>query len=86
MIDLYDLLAIDSAHTTASGNLGPGVYLSDPQGHALLVGDNGRILTVLDMGGLVSIGGIETADPEVVERLAERLHWLAARMRERNGR
>ena len=78
-----EIRAFDTSHDTpAPGDLGPGVYLSNPQGHALLVGDNGRALAVLDMG-VVSIGGVEAMGPNLVEQFADRLYWLAKRMRGR---
>jgi hypothetical protein len=60
----------------------PGLYLSDPQGHALLV-DERRELMVVDLGGVVQIGGIDVRDPDVLNRLGERLCMLAGRLRER---
>lgn len=79
--DLFE----DTAFTSPS-HLNPGLYLSDPQGHALLVGTNQRSLTVLDFGNsLVEVAGVVVQSPEVLERTANRLLWLAGRMRERSG-
>lgn len=71
---------------TRPSRLDPGLYLSDPQGHALLVGTNQRALTVLDSGNsLVEIAGVLVDSPKALEALANRLLWLAGRMRDRTG-
>jgi hypothetical protein len=70
-------------HTDDPRSLPPGVYLSDPQGHARLVGVNGRAVTILDTGS-ITVGGIEVRDPEHLEMLADRLRMLAGRLRTRN--
>lgn len=65
----------------------PGVYLYDPQGHALLVGSDPtgevRTLVVLDLDGVVSVAGVEVRDPDHLDRMAERLHTNADRLRRR---
>lgn len=88
--DTYELLdpvgqrmfLLDDAWTNPS-DLDPRLYLSDPQGHALLVGTNGRALTVLDMGGLVDVASVHVTSPEGLEQMAERLRMLADRLRRR---
>jgi hypothetical protein len=72
----------DGTHTDDPRGLPPGVTLSDPHGHARLVGVNGRALTVLDIGP-VTVGGVEVVDPEHLEVLADRLRMLAGRLRGR---
>jgi hypothetical protein len=79
-----------NAHLGES-NLDPGLYPSDPQGHTQLVGQTTswgevRSLAVLDMGGVVTIAGVEVRDPDVLDRLAERLHQNAASMRRCHAR
>jgi len=86
--DLYDaaalnVLAHDNSHSTAEDRLAAGLYLTDPQGHCLLVGSNKRALSVLDMYGVIQVGGVETRDPDLLEAFAERLHEVAARLRTR---
>lgn len=70
-------------------DLPPGLYLTMPQGHALLSGPvqatvagpvAHRRLAILDMGATVQIGGIDVTDPEVVGRLADHLKTLSYRM------
>jgi len=82
-----ELYCRDTAHNTYSANrpagaspLDPGLYLTDPQGHALLVGINGRELTILD-GGPTIVGGIQVDDPDVLDALADRLRFIADRRR-----
>lgn len=79
---LATIAAMDDAHTEPT-NRRPGVYLSDPHGHALVVGTNGRALTVLDTGGVVEIAGVHVTSAEPLEQLADRLVMLAGRMRSR---
>lgn len=79
-----DLLAAqlgNDAHTHDEPRLEPGVYPS--KGHALLVGMNRRNLTVLDMGGAISVGGIEVENPDDLIALADRLRELADRLADR---
>lgn len=71
---------------TSPSNLSPGLYPSMTQGHAQLVGETGstgevQCLVVLNMGGLVDIGGVHVDDPEVLRRLGDHLHMLAGRLR-----
>ncbi|MFB6398318.1 hypothetical protein [Polymorphospora lycopeni] len=75
--------SVDDTHTDESDRLAPGVYLNNPQGHARVVGVNQRELCVLDLGGLVSVGGIEIRNPDDLDRLAVRLAENAARLRAR---
>lgn len=83
------LLARDTAHTSAPRDarsyLEPGLYVSDPQGHALLIGTNRRELAVID-GGPTLIGGVQVEDPDVLDALADRLRFLADRRRDALGR
>lgn len=82
------------AHINQPTNLAPGLYPSDPQGHTLIVGQTTtwgdvRSFTVLHLGGVVSIAGVEVHDPAILDQLADRLHANAASMRaniERNTR
>lgn len=81
-----DLLAAqlgDNSFTTDENRLTPGVYPSDPQGHTLLVGTNNRAMTVLDLGGVAQVAGLDISDPDHLDGLAARLHELADRMRAR---
>ncbi|MBM0257361.1 hypothetical protein [Micromonospora sp. 4G55] len=73
----------DNSFTTSESRLAPGVYPSDPQGHTLLVGTNNRAMTVLDLGGVVQVAGLDITDPHHLDVLADRLHELADRMRAR---
>lgn len=74
-------------HTRPAGQgTPPGFYPTMPQGHALLVGTNDRELGVLDLHGVVSIASVEVSDPDVLARLADHLHTLAARLRARTTR
>ena len=79
------LTALDTSFTRNETRLDPGIYLSDPQGHTLLVGTNDRSLTLLDMGGLASVAGLDVRDPDLLDRFADRLHQLADRLRARAG-
>ncbi|MCX5066743.1 hypothetical protein OOJ91_12890 [Micromonospora lupini] len=79
--DLTALQLADEAHTHDEPRLGPGVYPS--KGHALLVGVNRRNLTVLDLGGAISVGGIEVENPDDLIALADHLRERADRMAER---
>lgn len=71
----------------ANPNLGPGVWPDRrdllPR-HFQLVGDNPRALVVSDMGGLISVGGVEVTNPQHLEEFALRLSALAAVYRERS--
>lgn len=71
----------DTSHTTVEHRTSPGVYPSDPQGHTLLVGVNQRALTVVNLGGVVQVGGVDVTDPDHLDLLADRLRQLAARKR-----
>lgn len=72
---------------TRDSHLTPGLYLSDPQGHALLVGTNGRSMTLLDLGPRIAdVGSVLVESPEVLEQLADRLKFMADRMRQRAER
>lgn len=67
-------------------NLNPGLYPTDPQGHTLVVGQTTdwgevRAIAVLDFGGVITIGGVEIHDPDLLDQLAERLHANAANLR-----
>lgn len=75
-----------NVHLRPEANLEPGVYASDPQGHTLLVGQvasygERRSIGIANMGGLISIGGVEVYDPDVLDQLADRLHANAASLR-----
>lgn len=77
----------DTAFTQDENRLNPGIYLNDPRsGHAYLVGTNNRSLTVLDLGGVISVAGLDIRDPDHLDRLADRLHLLADRLRTRATR
>ena len=75
-----------NVHLDPPTTLEPGVYPSDPQGHTLIVGQVAsygecRSISIGNMGGLISIGGIEVRDPDVLDQLAARLHANAASLR-----
>lgn len=71
---------------TYDSHLAPGLYLSDPQGHALLVGTNARAMTLLDFGpAIADIGSVEIRSPELLDQLGDRLKVMAQRMRERRA-
>lgn len=74
-----------TVHTSQS-DLAPGIYPSDPQGHTLIVGQTvsygeTRAISICDMGNVVTIGGLEVRDPDILDQLAERLHANAAGLR-----
>lgn len=75
------VLAADTSHTDTETRLNPGVYPSDPQGHTLLVGDNQRALTVVNLGGVIQVGGVDVTDPDHLDALADRLRLVAAQRR-----
>lgn len=91
--DLYDRLDpvgqqvfLSGDSWTHASDLAPGLYLTDPQGHALLVGVNGRAMTLLDFGpAMADVGSVQVTSPEVLEQLADRLRFMAARLRRRPG-
>ncbi len=76
----------DDSHSYDEPRLSPGVYPSDPQGHTLLVGENSRSLTILDLGGVIQVGGLDIREPDHLDGLAARLHQAAERMRARQCR
>lgn len=73
----------DDSHTYVEHRLTPGVYPSDPQGHTILVGDNQRSLTVVDLHGVIQVGGVDVTHPDHLDLLADRLRQCANRMRDR---
>ncbi len=79
------------AHIDQPTNLAPGLYPSDPQGHTVVVGQTTtwgevRSFTVLHLGGVVSIAGVEVHDPAVLDHLADRLHANADSLRANQAR
>ncbi len=79
------------AHINQPTDLKPGLYPSDPQGHTLVVGQTTtwgdvRSFTVLHLGGVVSIAGVEVRDPDILDRLADRLRDNAASLRRNQER
>jgi hypothetical protein len=75
-----------NAHLNPETGLAPGLYPTDPQGHTLVVGptiSHGEVRSfgVLNMGGLVTLAGVEVHDPDVLDRLADRLRANAASLR-----
>lgn len=75
-----------NVHTRPELTLAPGLYPSDPQGHTVLVGQvtgtgERRSIGIGNMGGLITIGGVEVHDPDVLDELADRLHANAASLR-----
>jgi hypothetical protein len=69
----------DSAFTQENtSNLAPGVYVTVPQGHALVVDEN-RNAVICDLGGEVTIAGVRVTDWDALRRLGEHLTWLAGR-------
>jgi hypothetical protein len=82
------------AHIDQPTGLEPGLYPSDPQGHTLIVGQTTtwgdvRSIVVVDLGGVISLGGVEVRDPAILDQLADRLRANAASLRaniERAGR
>lgn len=76
----------DDAHTCSSRpGLDPGVWPKnvDIRGHFQLVGDNGRSLSVLDLGGVIQVAGIDVTNSGHLDEMATRLTKLANRLRER---
>lgn len=73
----------DDSHTRDERRLDPGVYLSPGYGHALLVGINQRNLTVLDLGGVIQVGGINVTDPDHLDEFAAYWAEIAATFRAR---
>lgn len=73
----------DDSHTHVELRLSPGVYPATPDDHTLLVGDNQRSLTVIDLGGVIQIGGVDVTNPDHLDALADRLRQRATCMRER---
>ena len=76
----------DDAHTyTTRPGLDPGVWPKnvDIRGHFQLVGDNDRSLSVLDLGGVIQVAGIDVTNPDHLDEMAARLTGIAARLRER---
>ncbi|MFY1686389.1 hypothetical protein [Plantactinospora sp. WMMB782] len=71
----------DDSHTREEHRLDPGVYPS--KGHVLLVGTNERNLTVIDLGGVIQVGGIDVTDPDHLDALAEYFQRLAVTFRAR---
>jgi hypothetical protein len=77
----------DDAHTYDSPNLDAGVW-PKAEGlprHFQLVGTNARALAVLDMGGLITVGGIDVYDPDHLDEFAARIARLATVYRERTA-
>jgi hypothetical protein len=77
---------MDDAHLNPETRLAPGLYPTDPQGHTLIVGQvtsrgERRSITVANMGGAITIGGVEVTDPDVLDQLADRLQGNAASLR-----
>ena len=75
-----------NVHLDPSTTLEPGIYPSDPQGHTVLVGQvtswgERRSISIANLGGVISIGGVEVTDPDVLNQLADRLHANAATLR-----
>jgi len=75
-----------NAHLNPETSLAPGLYPTDPQGHTLIVGQvtnwgEVRSITIANMGGVITIGGVEVDNPDVLDQLAERLHANAASLR-----
>jgi hypothetical protein len=64
----------------AATALDPGIYFTLPQGHTLIV-DATREAVVLDMGGVVSIAGVDITDWDQLARLGQHLVFLADRKR-----
>ena len=67
----------------------PGLYLTMPQGHAMLSttstsGIDGptvhRRLTILDMGGVIQIAGLNVTSPTDLANLADHLKMLSLRL------
>lgn len=74
-----------NVHIDPPTDLKPGVHPS-PRGHTLIVGPTvrhpeQRSVTIVNLGGAVSIGGVEVEDPDALDELAERLHANAASLR-----
>lgn len=74
---------------TGDTTLKPGLYLTMPQGHAVLAGTTKssvdgptvhRRLAILDMGGVVQIAGIDVTSPDDLSRLADHLRMLSLRL------
>lgn len=80
-----DVTIADDAHTYEERRLGPGVYPSAIRGHALLVGTNQRSLTVVDLGGVIQVAGIDVTDPDHLGTFADHLRHVAGRLRNRQS-
>ena len=68
--------------------LDPGVWPKSPDllpRHFQLIGYNGRTLVVSDMHGCIELGGVQVKDPDHLDEMAERLHFLADEMRKRGN-
>lgn len=84
-VTVVDTQPVDQSHTTSDTRNTPGVYHTAQSGHVLLVGRNARSLCVLDLGGMVHVGGIEVADPDHLDEFGRRLCQLAGELRTRNA-
>jgi hypothetical protein len=76
----------DGTHTnTTTPGLTPGVWPKtvDIRGHFQLVGTDGRSLSVLDLGGMVQVAGIDVTNPDHLDEMAARLVGIANRLRGR---
>lgn len=75
-----------NVHLGMETELAPGLYPSDPQGHTLVVGQTTshgdvRSFGVVDLGGVITVAGVEITDPDLLDQLADRLHANAASLR-----
>ncbi len=85
MIDPADVLGphIDRASPNQTPGVGPAER--DPRGHFQLCGEDARVLVVVDLGNVISIGGINVSNPDHLEEAAVRLTHLADALRRRQN-
>ncbi len=53
--------------------------------HFQIIGVNRRNLVVCDLGGVISVGGVEVTDPDHLDEFAARIAHLATVYRERTA-
>ena len=76
---LADFAAV-LAHVVDDTTPAPGFYPS--KGHCQIT-DGAKSVVVLDMGGVVSIAGVNVTDPDALRTFGEHVVMLAGRLRER---
>lgn len=71
-------------HLDDSTRFSPGFRRELLRGHASL-SDGRRELIIMDMVGVVTIGGLDVNDPQILDDMADHLHLLATRLRTRQA-